>query len=109
EPASGPQIALRQFPYPFKAMLALCSDIDQTTRQRYRMIHRFLNTETETPMGPGLGLDVADSFWFYGRGGPAADDDGSDFVYFRGLDWRQRSTAAEELVHYLRSGWIDTI
>lgn len=102
-------VSLRPFPYPYRAMLAISNDIDQSSAPRFRSIHRFLNTTEETPMGPGLGLDVADSFWFYGRAGRGRQEDASDFTYFAGLDWKEQSSLADEIVHYLRSGWIDTI
>lgn len=90
-------------------MLAISNDIDQTHAPRFRQVHRFLNTTEETPMGPGLGLDVADSFWFYGRSVLSREQDASDFTYFRGLTWKERSPFAEELAVYLQAGWIDTI
>lgn len=39
-------------PYPYKAMLAFCSDLDETTdRHVYWEIMRFLNTMEETSVG----------------------------------------------------------
>jgi hypothetical protein len=47
---------LRLLPYPYWAMLAICSDLDETPdRHVYWRIMRFLNTTEETAMMPGLG------------------------------------------------------
>ena len=60
------QVELRKFPYPYKSALAICSDIDQTPSiEEFITIQRFLNTDLETESGPGLNLDIGNSFWFY--------------------------------------------
>jgi hypothetical protein len=58
-------VQLRPFPYPYRAMLAICSDLDETPdRHAYWEIMRFLNTTEETTMGPGVGLEVGNSIYF---------------------------------------------
>lgn len=58
-------VKLRQFPYPYRAMLAICSDLDETPdRSVYWEIMRFLNTTETTAMGPGVGLEVSNSIYF---------------------------------------------
>jgi len=58
-------VQLREIPYPYRAMLAICSDLDETpNRNVYREIMRFLNTYEETTMGPGVGLEVGNSIYF---------------------------------------------
>ncbi|MCX5673851.1 MAG: hypothetical protein NTX87_02485 [Planctomycetota bacterium] len=58
-------LQLRRLPYPYRAMLTICSDLDDTTDGRvYCEILRFLNTTEATAMGPGLGLEVANSIYF---------------------------------------------
>src|SRR4030042_3229005 len=60
------QVALRKFPYPFRAAIAICSDIDNTeTLEEFLEIQRFLNTGEATSMGEGLGLEIGNSFFFY--------------------------------------------
>lgn len=60
------EVQLRQFPYPYRAMLAICSDLDETSNGRvYWEIMRFLNTTDETSMGEGVGLEVGNSIYFY--------------------------------------------
>jgi hypothetical protein len=59
--ASGP----RQAPYPYRAMLAICSDLDETPdRHVYWETARFLNTRETTAMGEGLGLEVGNTLYF---------------------------------------------
>jgi len=63
--AGDEAVALRRLPYPYRAMLSICSDLDDTTdRRRYLEIVRFLNTTEMTPMGPGVGLEVGNSIYF---------------------------------------------
>jgi hypothetical protein len=62
-PSQG--ISLRRIPYPYRAILAICSDLDETPdRDVYWEITRFLNTTESTPMGVGLGLEVGNSIYF---------------------------------------------
>jgi len=55
-------VSLRPFPYPFRAALSLCSDIDGCDRATFLKVHRYLNDPHQ-----GLGLPVADSFFPLGR------------------------------------------
>lgn len=58
-------VEIRPIPYPYQAMLVICSDLDETPDRRvYWEIMRFLNTTDETAMGPGLGLEVGNSIYF---------------------------------------------
>ena len=59
-------VTKRRLPYPYKALLAVCSDADATSPWEFIRIHRFLNTLTPAVpyYGNGVGLDVGDSFFF---------------------------------------------
>ena len=60
------EVTLRRFPYPYRAALAICSDIDETkTAEELLEIHRFLNTTQPTSMGEGVGLEIGNSVYFY--------------------------------------------
>lgn len=103
-PAGGMQdVRVRRFPYPFQAMLAISSDIDRTTIESFREIHRFLNTLEETSMGRGVGLDISDSVWVF-IGKRAAD-----MSLLKEFDRRSPQPYADELAAYGRVGWIDTL
>ena len=59
------EVELRRFPYPYKAMLAICSDLDETSSlQAYLETMRFLNSAGTTPLGPGAALEVGNSMYF---------------------------------------------
>src|SRR3990170_7384841 len=59
-------IFLRKFPYPYKAALAIASDIDSTsTLEKFLEIQEFLNTKNITNMGEGVGLDIGNSFFMF--------------------------------------------
>ena len=98
--------ALRKFPYPYRAMLAITSDCDSTTTDTFTRVHRFLNTFEETEYGPGLGLDISDSFFMY---------NGSDYDTADGLMSFCEGTDpdcpkdAELIKKYYDCGWIDSI
>jgi hypothetical protein len=55
----------RQHPYPWRAMLAICSDLDETPdAATYFETSRFLNTSGDTSMGRGAGLEVGNTIYF---------------------------------------------
>ncbi len=70
-------------------------------------LHRFLNTQGVTPLGRGLGLDISDSFWFYSP--QEGDPVNSQMSFFSGMDWQRRSPFADQILDYIRGGWIDTL
>ena len=93
-------VSLRPFPYPYRAALALCSDIDDATPALFSAVHRLLSLEEESEHGPGLGLEVADSLFVW------AND--PDLLGL--LDKNDRPTPqAEALAELCRSGWIDSL
>ena len=91
------QVQLRQLPYPFRAMLAICSDLDETPdRNVYYQITRFLNTTEETAMGPGVGLEVGNSIYF--------DMPPDQFAY-----WNTDDAGREMIRALIQSGHIDCL
>ena len=90
-------VRLRQLPYPYRAMLAICSDLDETPDRRvYYEIMRFLNTTEETVMGPGVGLEVGNSIYF--------DMHPDQFAY-----WNTDDAGREMVRTLIRSGHIDCL
>ena len=88
---------LRQIPYPYRAMLAICSDLDETPDRRvYWEIMRFLNTTAETAMGPGVGLEVGNSIYF--------DMPPGQFAY-----WNTDDAGREMARTLIQSGHIDCL
>jgi len=94
---SGFELRPLAMPPPYKAMLAICSDLDETPdRQTYWEIARFLNTTQATSMGPGVGLEVGNTIYF--------DMPKDQFSYWNTDD------AGRSMVHDLiRSGHIDCL
>ena len=87
----------RCFPYPYKALLAICSDLDETPDASvYLETMRYLNTTQRTGMGQGLGLEVGNSMYFGMPRGQFAywSADDADRAMVRGL---------------MRSGHIDCL
>ncbi len=94
---TSPDVRLRSIPHPYRCVLAICSDLDETPDQSvYREIVRFLNTNERTVMGPGVGLEVGNSIYF--------DMPPDQFAYSNTDD------AGREMVRTLiRSGHIDVL
>ena len=104
---------LRKFPYPYRAMLAISSDADSETLRKFNLVHEFINTTQMTPLGRGLGLDFADSFFMYnGDNLPGYVDINhepmsDELSYFKGVS--DQPYAASVINHYIHVGWIDTM
>lgn len=93
---SIPGVSLRPFPYPFRAALALCSDIDGCDRETFIAVHRFLNDPEQ-----GLGLPVADSLFALGK------EPGQMAFYLP--DGQTLGPDAGLILAGLRSGLIDSL
>lgn len=95
---SAPQGAeFRRIPYPYRAMIAICSDLDETPdRHVYGGIMRYLNTTADTPMGPGVGLEVGNTLYF--------DMPPDQFAY-----WNTDDAGREMLRDLMRSGHVDCL
>ncbi len=101
EPSSSSSVAapvqVRRFPYPYRAMLAICSDLDETPDlETYLEQLRFLNTSRETSLGAGVALEVGNSMFF--------DMPAGHFSYWNTSD--QGRVAIRALI---RSGHIDCL
>jgi len=96
-PFAVPLVTLRALPYPYRAVLAICSDLDETPDRRvYLEIMRFLNTTEATSMGRGLGLEVGNTIYF--------DMPPGQFSYWNTDD------AGRQMIHALiESGHIDCL
>jgi SAM-dependent methyltransferase len=103
--AKREQVRLLRFPWPYQAMLAISTDIDGSRLPFFRELHRFINSRDETPHGPGVGLDIANSFWFYND----PFEKGCSTTYFSGQKVGVVSARADEMANYVRGGWVDTL
>lgn len=89
-------VAIRKFPYPYKAALSISNDPDNVeTLEEFLEIHRFLNTTTMTSLGEGVGLEVGSGFLFY-------EPPESAISYFSG-DHKVAST----IIRFIKAGYID--
>lgn len=58
-------VEMRRFPYPYRAMLAICSDLDGIPDGfTYFSMIKYLNTDEETAFGKGIGLEVGNTIYF---------------------------------------------
>jgi hypothetical protein len=90
-------IEVRPIPYPYRALLAICSDLDETPdRHAYWETMRFLNTTADTRLGPGLGLEVGNSIYF--------DMPAEQFSY-----WNTDEAGRRMVKALIRSGHVDCL
>jgi hypothetical protein len=96
-PLDDGRVHFFRFPRPYRAMLAICSDLDETPDRRvYWEIMRFLNTTQTTAMGEGLGLEVGNTLYF--------DMPPDQFAY-----WNTDDAGREMVRGLIRSGHIDCL
>lgn len=100
--STNKQVSIRKFPYPYRCALALSNDVEYLTPKAFWDIHRYLNTQEITPMGPGLGLPITCSIFMYSVAPQRS------FSYFQGT-----TSIPSERAHWLRDlmqiGIIDTL
>jgi hypothetical protein len=90
-------VALRLWPYPYRAALAICSDLDETPKaDDYFEMVRFLNTSEATRLGRGVNLEVGNSIYF--------DMPPAQFSYWNGDDAARAKVRA-----LIQSGHIDCL
>ncbi|NOZ03833.1 MAG: hypothetical protein GXO92_04385 [FCB group bacterium] len=87
---------LRKLPFPYKAALAISSDVDNTpSLEVYLAMMDFLNSKRTTPFGKGLGLETGNSFWFFNN------TTQRQLSYFQGISARKTAFAP-----YCRDFWL---
>ena len=94
----APAVAvLRRLPFRTSAMLAICSDLDETPdADVYFECMRFLNTTASTRMGRGVGLEIGNSIYF--------DATPGQFGY-----WTTDDAGRTTVRALIRSGHIDCL
>ncbi len=91
------RVAMRWMPSPFRAMLALCSDLDETPdRELYVDTMRFLNATGQTRFGDAMGLEVGNTIYF--------DMPSAQFSY-----WNTDDRGRSEVRTLIQSGHIDCL
>jgi hypothetical protein len=90
-------VRLRKYPYPYRGLLALASDLDGTrSAEDYLQLLTFLNTTRATPMGDGIGIEFANSLYF--------DTTETQFSY-----WNADERMRDILRTLIGSGHIDAL
>ncbi len=90
-------ISIRRIPAPYKAMLAICSDLDETPdKDVYFEISKYLNTTQLTSMGTGVGLEVGNTIYF--------DMPPNQFSY-----WNTDDQGRARVRELIRAGYIDCL
>lgn len=60
-----PEVAVRRMPAPYRALLAICSDLDETPdTATYVETARFLNATGPTRYGDGIGIEAGNTIYF---------------------------------------------
>ncbi len=88
-------VTLLKNPYPYKAMLAICSDLDETSSADvYFNTIDYLNSDATTAFGKGVNLEVGNTMYFYMPE--------RDFAY-----WNATDREKERIRELIRVGLID--
>jgi len=96
-PVSTQRVRVNPFPRPYRAALAICSDLDGTPdAETYFELMRFLNTTAQTSMGQGVGLEVGNTIFF--------DMPPGHFSY-----WNADEKSRERIRTLIQSGHIDCL
>ncbi len=92
-PSSLDAVELRKFPYPYKAALTICSDLDYTfTMERFLEMQRYFES---------LGLEMGDTFWMY-------SNTRGHISYFDGVTL-VKTEDAEQIRKLVRAGYLDCL
>ena len=95
--------SLRKWPYPYQAGITISNDAEFMSFEFFETLMSYLNTQTETALGRGLGLEVTSSVFHYSA-------NPYNFSVFGGAEpYAARSEHASRIEEYLRAGWIDTL
>lgn len=105
-PSRQASVVVRPYPYPYIAAFALSNDVDGMNRAAFEDWHGFVNGAGETAYGPGLGLEIGDSFWVWS--GTRYDALAIHRQFPDELD-RAESPDVPRIVELARAGWLDTL
>lgn len=100
--ASG--VEVRKYPFPYRCAVSINNDTDGFRYPAFEAFHAYVNGSEETPFGPGLGLEIADSFWVWASGG--------EFGLYHSKPWSKDITPSPEhdrILELAKSGWLDTM
>ena len=93
------QPILRAFPYPYSAALTIANDLDNMNWDDFLEVRKFLNTSLDTSMGPGVELEIGDTFWCYTLLP-------YEISYFQGIS-NNPSPYSAILLELIKAGYID--
>jgi SAM-dependent methyltransferase len=97
-------VALRRYPYPYRAALSVSNDTDGMDWAAFEDMHAFVSGTGQTPYGQGLGLEIGNSFWLW--------SDTASFSLHHTTPWdrdRRPSPESARIRELARSGWLDTL
>lgn len=98
---------LRKFPFPYRNMLAILSDVDSNDKEKFEDTHRFMNTLADCgEMGQGVGLDIGDTF-FMGSVGKIYTANPPENEWYYWCCKNCMEIAARYIRKYIKAGWID--
>lgn len=97
-------ISVRRHPFPYRCAVAINNDTDSFRHRAFEALHAYVSGRGDTPFGPGLGLEMADSFWVWASGG--------ELGLYHAPPWRDGADPSpehERILELARAGWIDTL
>lgn len=97
-------VLVRRYPFPYRAALTISNDTDRMRIEAFNDIHDYVNGTGHTCYGPGLGLEMSDSFWIWSEGKCLSLFHSSPFDNAPGF-----SPEAERVIALIKSGVIDAL
>lgn len=97
-------VLLRRYPFPYQAAVTISNDTDRMHIAAFDDLHDYVNGTDDTPYGPGLGLEMSDSFWIWSQGGLLSLFHSSPFEHDTPL-----SPEAERIISLAHCGVIDML
>jgi hypothetical protein len=97
-------VLVRRYPFPYLAALTISNDTDRMRIDAFDDLHDYVNGTGDTPYGPGLGLEMSDSFWIWSESGCLSLFHSSPFEKDTPL-----SPEADRVIALAKSGVIDML
>lgn len=95
---------IRKHPFPYNCSVAINNDTDGLDFDTFSSFHAFVSGTDETAHGPGLGLEVGNSFWIWSTS--------SRLSLYHSSPWdpeEKPSAEHERILELAHAGWLDSL
>lgn len=96
--------SVRRYPFPFRCAVSINNDTDGMNFAAFTAFHAYVSGTGETRFGPGLGLEVGNSFWIWSNSGQLS--------LYHASPWEREARSSPEhdrVLELARAGWLDSL